>query len=115
MVIWRQAVDSLTLLRTFVTCLFVCAMSLLGLTAAFGFEEPNRTLLLLSSSLLVSVPVAVFVHLRVTKALDGSQKRVWFHHLTGRRAPWALAEYLTCDDLRAAARQSFVRSPDRRS
>ena len=105
------AVGSLTLLRPLVTVLFVCGMAGLALTAVFGFEEPDNTLLLLSSSLLLTAIVAVCAHLRFTQVLNPSQKRVWFHQLTGPRALWAWAEYLTCDDLRAAAIRLRKRRP----
>jgi len=95
--------SSLTLLRAVVTVLFVSGMAGLVLTAGFGFEEPNDVLLLLSSSLLLAAILAVFAHLSLTAALNRAQKGVWLHQLTGRRAAWAFAEYLTSEDLRAAA------------
>jgi hypothetical protein len=98
---------SLTLLRTVVTVLFVLAMAALVLTLVLAFEEPNNTLLLLSSGLLLAIIVAVFAHLAVTDELNRSEKRIWLVHLTGRKAPWAFADYLRCDDLRATA-ASFV-------
>lgn len=98
-----QRVNSATVLRALVTVLFVSAMALLGLTALFGFEEPDDTLLLLASGLLFAAIVAVFTHLWVTPILSRAQKRTWLQQLAGRRAPWALAEYLTCDNLAAAA------------
>ena len=98
---------SLTFLRALVTVLFVFAMAGLVLTVVLGFEEPNNTLLLLSSGLLLTAIVAVFAHLGVTEELNRSEKRIWLAQLTGRRATWAWSEYLTCDDLRAAA-VSFV-------
>jgi len=106
MLLSKGTADSLTLVRALVTVLFVCAMAGLVLTAVFGFEQPNNTLLLLSSGLLLTAIVAVFAHLGLTRVLNRSQKRLWFHQLTGRRAVWAWAEYLTCDDLRAAAMRS---------
>jgi hypothetical protein len=78
-------------------------MSGLALTVLFGFEEPNTALLVLSSTLLLAAIVAVFVHLTVNRVLNREQKRIWLHQLTGRRAVSAWAEYLTCDDLPAAA------------
>jgi hypothetical protein len=103
MPILKAAIDSRTLLRTLVSVLFICAIAGLVLTAVFGFEEPNASLLFLSSGLLFAAIFAVLVHLAVTGALTRPQKRVWLTRLTGRRAPWAWGEYLTCDDLRAAA------------
>jgi O-antigen/teichoic acid export membrane protein len=100
---WKAAMDSLTVLRALVTVLSICAVVGLVLTALFGFEEPNDTLLLLSSGLLLTAVAAVFVHLGFTRSLNRSQKRMWLHHLTGRRAVRAWAEYLSCDDLRDAA------------
>jgi hypothetical protein len=86
-----------------VTVLFMFAIACLVLLAVLGFEEPNKTLLLLSSSLLLAAIVAVFAHLGVTEELNRSEKRLWLAQLAGRRAPWAWSESLTCDDLRAAA------------
>jgi hypothetical protein len=103
MVIWKTAADSLTRLRALVTALFVCALAGFALTVLFGFEEPNNTLLLVSSGLLLSAILAVFAHLGVTRILSRAEKRRWLNQLTGRRAVWAWGEYLTCDDLRAAA------------
>ena len=95
--------DPRTFLRAVVTVLFVCALAGLVLTGVFGFEAPNDRLMLLSSSLLFAVLVAVLVHLGVTRALTRQQKGIWLRELTGRRAAWAWGEYLSCDDLRAAA------------
>jgi hypothetical protein len=103
MSIWKAATNSRTLLRTLVTVLFVCAIAGLVLTGVFGFETPNSRLLLLSSGLLLAALVAVPVHLAVTRTLTRPQKRVWLRQLTGRRAAWVWGEYLTCDDLQAAA------------
>jgi hypothetical protein len=101
---WKVApYFSVTLLRTLVTVLFVFAMAGLVLTVVLGFEEPNDTLLLISSSLLLTAIVAVFAHLAVTKELNRSEKRIWLARLTGRKAPWALSDYLSCEDLRATA------------
>src|SRR5687767_12026678 len=103
MTILRTATGSRTFLRIFVSVLFICAIAGLILTGVFGFEEPNDWLLLLSSGLLFAAIAAVLVHLGVTAALTRPQKRVWLARLTGPRAASAWGEYLTCDDLRAAA------------
>ena len=110
---WKGA-DSLTLLRAFVTVLFVCAMAGLVLTVLFGFEEPNDTLLFLSCGLVLAAIVAVFAHLAATRLLNRAQKRLWLHRLTGRQAASAWAEYLTCDNLRAAASHFAEDPPSRR-
>lgn len=102
MLMVKMAADSLALLRALVTVLFLCGMAGLVLTAVFSFEEPNDMLLLLSSGLLVTAVLAVFVHLGANRRLTRSQKRMWLRQLTGRRALSAWAEYLTCDDLRGA-------------
>jgi hypothetical protein len=85
-------------------------LSVLGLvglagTVLIGFEEPNGTLLLLSSVLVFAAPVAGLVHLGLTRTLTPTEKRIWLHELTGRRAAWALSEYLTCHDRRSTARR----------
>ena len=99
----KLAVNSLRVLQILATILFVSGIASLALTATFAFEEPNNPLLLLSAGLLVTPLVAVFAHLTATSELNRSQKRIWLRQLTGRRAPSAWAEYLTCGDLRAAA------------
>ena len=103
MLMWKTAADSRTLLRALVNVLFICALAGLVLTALLGFEEPNTILLFLSSGLLLMAIVAVFAHLGFTGLISRSEKRVWFHQLTGRRAMWAWGEYLSCEDLHAAA------------
>ena len=108
MPILKAATDSRTLLRPVVSVLFICAIAGLVLTAVFGFEEPNASLLFLSSGLLFAAIFAVLVHLAVTGALTRAQKRIWLTRLTGRRAAWAWGEYLTCDDLGAAAMRFTV-------
>jgi hypothetical protein len=90
-------------LRVIVLVLVVFGVVGLALTALFGFEEPNNTLLLLSSGLLLAAATAVFAHLSVSRALTARQKRIWLRQLTGRRCAWAFGEYLSCDDLGAAA------------
>ena len=105
--------DSVRFLRVMVAVLLVCGLVGLALTALFGFEEPNDTLLFLSSGLLLLAPVVVLAHLSVTRALTPSQRRIWFYQLTGRRAPWAFGDYLSCDDLGAAATRFAEDASDR--
>ena len=109
MAVSKAAADPRTFLRAVVSVLFVCALAGLVLTGVFGFEAPNDRLLLLSTGLLFTVLVAVLVHLGVTKALTRQQKGIWLRELTGRRAAWAWGEYLSCDDLRAAANRCAER------
>lgn len=113
MITWETKTDSLVLLRAIVTVLLVCATAGLVLTMVFGFEEPNNTLLLLSSGLLLSAIAAVFVHLGVTRRLNRSEKRTWLRQLTGRRAVRAWREYLVSGDVRGAAIR-FVREESAR-
>jgi hypothetical protein len=75
----------------------------LGLTALLGFEEPDSAWLAISAIFVIAAPAAALVHLAVTRTLTREDKRVWMKELAGRRAPWALSQYLTCDDRRAAA------------
>jgi hypothetical protein len=86
-----------------VNLLFVFSIAGLVLTALFGFETPDDTLLFASSGLLIAAVAAVFVHLAATKVLTRPEKRAWFRELTGPKAPWRWADYLSCRDLRAAA------------
>lgn len=94
----------------------VVGLSLLGLVGIalavlLPFEEPSHVLLLLSTALLFTPVVAVFAHVKLTGALTTEQRKVWLHRLAGRRAPWALAEYLSCDDLGSAADKFGGKSP----
>jgi hypothetical protein len=75
----------------------------LGLTALFGFETANTMLLIVSSVLVLAAPVAMLVHLSVTRDLTRHEKRIWIRALTGPRAPWAFSDYVTSDDRRATA------------
>ncbi len=77
----------------------------LGLTALFAFEKPNSMLLLVSSLLVLATPVAMLVHLGVTRELTRDEKRIWIRELTGPRAPWAFSDYVISDDRRATARR----------
>jgi len=76
----------------------------LAITALAGFEEPNNTLLLVSTLLVLAAPAAMLVHLAVTSELTPEEKRAWIRALTGSRAPRVFSEYLTCSDRRATAR-----------
>ena len=100
---WKTATDSVLLLRAFVTALCLFSMVGLVLTLVLGFEEPNAALLLGSAVLLLTAVLSVFAHVAFTRALSRSQKRRWLRLLTGRRAVWAWREYLSSDDLGAAA------------
>ena len=86
-------------LRLTITVLFVCGIAGLILTAGFGFEAPNDALLAVSAAMLCGAALSVFVHLGVTRTLTRAQKRMWFRHLTGRKAPWAWSDYVSSDDL----------------
>lgn len=101
--------DSRRTLRRLVHLLFVCCIAGLVLTALFGFETPNDTLLFASSGLLLAAVASVFVHLAATRMLTRPEKRAWFRELTGPRAAWRWADYLSCRDLRATATQ-FAKS-----
>lgn len=102
MAIAKTATDSVAKLRALVAVLFVAAMTGLFLTAIFGFETADDTLLFVSSGLLLAAFAAVFAHLWLTGALTPAQKRAWLRRLTGGKAPWAWGEYLACGDLSAA-------------
>jgi Mn2+/Fe2+ NRAMP family transporter len=85
----------------------------LALTAFLGFEEPDTTLVVVSSVLLFAAPVAMLVHLSLTRELTRQEKRIWLRQLTGRRAARAFSEYLTSQDRRATARRLARPSPIR--
>ena len=111
-----MAPKSGTLLRLTVTVLFVCGIAGLILTALLGFEAPNDTLIGASAGLLCGAVLTVFVHLGVTRTLTRAQKRIWFRHLTGRKAAWAWSDYVASDDLGATAlRFSSAHSTPRRA
>jgi Mn2+/Fe2+ NRAMP family transporter len=75
------------------------------IVAATGFEEPTGVLLLVSSLLMLAIPVAVLLHLAFTSELTWTDKRVWFHELSGPRVLRTLSAYLTCRDRRAFIRR----------
>jgi len=77
----------------------------LVLTATLTFEEPSDILLVVSSMLLFAAPLAVLAHLALTRELSRREKRIWIRQLIGRRAPWALSDYLTFPDRRATAKR----------
>jgi hypothetical protein len=68
-----------------------------------GFESPDRRLLYVSSALLLAPVLFTFGHLALTRVLTSRQRRIWFRHLTGRRAIWVVGDYLNCADPVATA------------
>ena len=72
----------------------------MAVTMLLGFEEPNGILLLVSSILMFTTPVAMLAHLALTHELTPEEKRIWLRALTGRRAPAAWSVYLTCGNRR---------------
>ncbi len=86
----------------------------LAVAGMVGFEEPNSTLLLVSSLLILAAPLAMIVHLSVTRELTRQEKRTWIHALAGHRGPWVFSEYLTCTDRPATARRLAEESLERR-
>jgi hypothetical protein len=94
--------------------LSVCGMAGLAALGLLGFEEPDTTLLLISSALVFAAPIAVLVHLGFTRELTREEKRIWIHELTGRRAPWAFSDYVTTEDRRATTRKLSEEAPARR-
>jgi hypothetical protein len=87
------------------TALSVCGMGGLAAIGLLGFEEPDTTLLLISSAFVFAAPIAVLVHLGFTRELTREEKRIWIRELTGRQAPWAFSNYLTSEHRRATARR----------
>jgi len=65
-------------------------------TCVLGFEEPNLAMLSLSAALLLSGPIALALHLSMTRELSANEKRLWLRGLTGRRAGWAWSAYFSC-------------------
>jgi Fe2+ transport system protein B len=94
----------------------VSAAGLAGLAFAVlaGFEEPDTALLLASGALMLAAPVAVVVHLMLTKTLTREERQIWIRELSGRRAPRALATYLARADRAAAARRFAEEAAARR-
>ena len=86
-----------------VSLLTLCGFVGLLLTLLLSFEEPNSTLLLLSSVLVLATPGAVLVHLAATRDLSPAEKRIWIRELTSRRAGSALSAYLVSSDRSADA------------
>jgi uncharacterized membrane protein SirB2 len=95
--------DQMRILRPLVAALLLLGLAGLVLTMLLSFESPNRTLLYLSSALLMAPVLVVFAHVSLTRAMTARQRRLWFRHLTGRRAMWAFGDYLNSSDPGAAA------------
>jgi hypothetical protein len=83
--------------------LSVFGMVGLAVTAMLGFEEPNHALFLFSFVLVFAAPVALLVHLIVTRELTPSEKRIWIRQLAGPHAARAFSAYLTSHDRTATA------------
>ena len=78
--------------------LSVFGMVGLAVAAVVGFEEPNETLLLVSFVLMLAAPVAMLVHLTVTKELTWQEKRIWIRQLASHRGARVFSAYLTSHD-----------------
>jgi hypothetical protein len=107
--------DHLRLLRPAVVGLTLVGLAGLVVTTLLGFESPNRALLYLSSVLVLAPVLFTFAHLALTRVLTSRQRRIWFRHLTGRRAMWAFGDYLNCADPGATADRLAERSARGRS
>jgi hypothetical protein len=59
--------------------------------------------LLTSFVLMLAAPVAMLVHLTVTRELTPREKRIWIRQLAGPRAARAFSAYLTSHDRGATA------------
>jgi hypothetical protein len=75
---------------------FLAGLGLAALfaTIALGFEEPNRTMLVVSSCLLLAAPLAVLVHVTLTSHLTQARRRTWLRALRGPSAISAFSRYL---------------------
>ena len=98
---------------------FSSAFALLGFVLLMvalltGFEEANTGLIVLASILIFAPPVAMLVHLSVTRELTTTEKRIWIHELASTRAGSAFATYFTVADRRAASRQLAREAVERR-
>src|SRR5437762_14154916 len=74
-----------------------------AVAAMVGFEEPNETLLLVSFVLMLAAPVAMLVHLTITKELTWREKRIWIRQLASHRGARVFSAYLTSHDRGATA------------
>ena len=70
-------------------------------TLLLGFEEPHTLLLVVSSFLVVSAPVAIFDHVLFTRHLDSNEKRELIGYFLSRHAAVAIDEYVSSTDRRA--------------
>ena len=91
--------------------LTIVAVVAMAVTMLLGFEEPNGILLLVSSILMFTTPVAMLAHLALTHELTPGEKRIWLRALIGRRAPAAWSAYLTCHNRRDAIGRLTQPSP----
>jgi hypothetical protein len=78
-------------------------LGILAMTLMIGFEEADSTLLLVSAVLTFAAPIAMLVHLALTREMTRQEKRIWVQGLTGPRFLLVFSRYLTADDRRAAA------------
>ena len=79
-------------------------------TAVLGFEEPNTPMLLVSGVLALAAPLAVLVHLRLTRGLTQDKKRIWLKEFRSAQVWSSLSEYLSSTDLSESARQRAQRA-----
>jgi hypothetical protein len=79
--------------------------ALLAVLLLLGFERPHGGALTASGLLMVSLPIAVFVHLYAASGLTPEERRLWLRELTSPRFPWTVAAYWRCRNRGALARR----------
>ena len=74
-------------------------------TLVLGFEEPHTPMLLVAGAMTLAAPIAVLVHVRVTRGLTHEEKRIWLREFGSAKVWSALSEYLSSTNLSADAKR----------
>ena len=72
-------------------------------TMVLGFEEPHTPMLLVAGAMTLAAPIAVLVHLRVTRGLTHEEKLIWLKEFRSANIWSAFSEYLSSTDLSEGA------------
>jgi hydrogenase-4 membrane subunit HyfE len=83
------------------SALSIFGCSVAAFTALVGFEEADDTLLLASAVLILAAPLALLVHLVLTKQLTRDDKRLWTRAFTSSGFASAFCMYLSSTNLDA--------------
>jgi hypothetical protein len=91
--------------RNIISVLTAAGIVGLVMAAMLAFEEPPMPMLLVSGAMALATPIAVLVHLSVTRSLTHEEKRIWAKELGSAQIWSALSEYLSSTNLSESARR----------